>query len=138
MALNDFQKGRLRRHLHHTSAVIDDDGNEITPGGGTAASVTFTPTGGIAATNVQTALAELDTEKATTGSVTSAIAALSSVYQPLDSDLTAIAALTTTSFGRSLLALADATALGANHTHGGSTAASVSAAGKVYAAANWR
>lgn len=38
------------------------------------------------------------------------IAALSSVYQPLDSDLTAIAALTTTTFGRALLALADAAA----------------------------
>lgn len=56
--------------------------------------------------------------------VTSAISALSSVYQPLDSDLTAIAALTTTSFGRSLLALADAAALlsaagaaAAVHTH---------------------
>lgn len=32
-------------------------------------------------------------------------------YQPLDSDLTAIAALTTTTFGRALLALADAAAL---------------------------
>ena len=31
-------------------------------------------------------------------------------YQPLDSDLTAIAALSTTSFGRGLLALADAAA----------------------------
>jgi len=38
------------------------------------------------------------------------ITALSTVYQPLDSDLTAIAALTTTSFGRSLLTQADATA----------------------------
>lgn len=35
---------------------------------------------------------------------------LSSSYQPKDSDLTAIAALTTTSFGRSVLALADAAA----------------------------
>lgn len=34
-------------------------------------------------------------------------------YQPLDSDLTAIAALTTTAYGRALLALADAAALGA-------------------------
>ena len=34
-------------------------------------------------------------------------------YQPLDSDLTAIAALTTTSYGRDLLELADADALGA-------------------------
>ncbi len=46
-----------------------------------------------------------DTELAT------AISALSAVYQPLDSDLTAIAALTTTTFGRSLLILADAAAL---------------------------
>ena len=38
-------------------------------------------------------------------------------YQPLDSDLTAIAALTTTAFGRGLLELADAAALGASHDH---------------------
>ena len=37
-------------------------------------------------------------------------AAAAAGYQPLDSDLTAIAALTTTTFGRSLLALADAAA----------------------------
>lgn len=49
--------------------------------------------------------------------VTSAVSALSSVYQPLDSDLTAIAALTTTAFGRGLLTLADAAALAANHVH---------------------
>lgn len=36
---------------------------------------------------------------------------LSATYQPLDSDLTAIAALSTTAFGRGLLALADAAAL---------------------------
>jgi hypothetical protein len=38
-------------------------------------------------------------------------AAVAAGYQPLDSDLTAIAALSTTSFGRALLALADAAAL---------------------------
>jgi len=37
--------------------------------------------------------------------------------QPQDSDLTAIAALTTTTFGRSLLTLADAAALAAAHAH---------------------
>lgn len=42
----------------------------------TATDVTVTPAGGIAATNVQAALVELDTEKATTGSVTSVSAAL--------------------------------------------------------------
>ncbi len=39
------------------------------------------------------------------------VTANGAAYQPLDSDLTAIAALTTTSFGRALLTLADATAL---------------------------
>ena len=38
-------------------------------------------------------------------------AAVAAGYQPLDSDLTAIAALSTTAFGRGLLALADAAAL---------------------------
>lgn len=47
---------------------------------------------------------------ATDTEVASAISALATVYQPLDSDLTAIAALSTTSFGRGLLALADASA----------------------------
>jgi hypothetical protein len=42
-------------------------------------------------------------------------------YQPLDSDLTAIAALSTTAFGRSLLALADAAALAAAHSHAGAS-----------------
>lgn len=39
------------------------------------------------------------------------LAALGTTFQPLDSDLTAIAALTTTSTGRSLLAAADAAAI---------------------------
>lgn len=58
--------------------------------------------------------AELDAHEAATTSVhgianTSALALTANV-QPLDSDLTAIAALSTTSYGRSLLALADAAA----------------------------
>jgi hypothetical protein len=47
------------------------------------------------------------TQIATTAFVTGALGG----YQPLDSDLTAIAALTTTSFGRSALTVADAAAL---------------------------
>jgi hypothetical protein len=43
--------------------------------------------------------------------VRSTVNALAALSQPLDSDLTAIAALTTTSFGRGLLALADGAAL---------------------------
>ena len=41
------------------------------------------------------------------------IAALSSIYQPLDADLTAIAALSTTPYGRALLEVASASALAA-------------------------
>lgn len=48
-----------------------------------------------------------------------AAAAAAAASQPLDSDLTAITALTTTAFGRALLELADAAALGANHSHAG-------------------
>jgi hypothetical protein len=44
------------------------------------------------------------------GAATAAQAAAIAASQPLDADLTAIAALSTTSYGRSLLALADATA----------------------------
>lgn len=57
-----------------------------TPGTVSAVDVSSTATGNIEATNVQAAIAELEAEK-----------------QPLDSDLTAIAALTTASYGRSLL-----------------------------------
>lgn len=46
------------------------------------------------------------TQYITNAELTAAIAALGTVYQPLDSDLTSIAALTTQSAGRSLLTLA--------------------------------
>lgn len=65
-------------------------------GSGDASDIAFTPAGGISATDVQAAIEELDGEKL---SVTAAAAG----YQPLDSDLTAIAGLSTTTFGRSLL-----------------------------------
>lgn len=42
--------------------------------------------------------------------IESLIAAVAAAYQPLDADLTAVAALTTTSFGRALLELANAAA----------------------------
>lgn len=55
-------------------------------------------------------------DMATQVELDAAVSALAALYQPLDSDLTAIAALTTTAFGRSLLELANAgagrTALG--------------------------
>lgn len=58
-----------------------------------ATAIGFTPTGGLSATNVQAALAELDSEK-----------------QAADSDLTAIAELTTQTFGRARLTDEDAAA----------------------------
>jgi hypothetical protein len=58
-----------------------------------ASAITNTPAGTISATTVQAALNELDAEK-----------------QPIDADLTAIAALTTTAYGRGALTLADAPA----------------------------
>lgn len=59
-----------------------------------ASAISNVPAGGVAATTVQAAIDELDAEK-----------------QPVDSDLTAIAALTTTAYGRALLELANAAAL---------------------------
>lgn len=47
----------------------------------------------------------------TAAQLAAAIAALGGVYQPLDSDLTAIALLTTTPFGRALLTVVDAAGL---------------------------
>jgi hypothetical protein len=55
-----------------------------------ASEITNVPAGGISSATVQAALNELDTEK-----------------QPLDADLTAIAALTTAAAGRSLLTIVD-------------------------------
>lgn len=74
-----------------------------------ATTVTFSPTGTVAATDVQAAIAEVATDAA--ADATSKANAAAAASQPLDSDLTAIAALTTTSTGRSLLAGADAAAL---------------------------
>lgn len=45
------------------------------------------------------------------------------LYQPTDADLSAIAGLSTTAFGRALLALADAAALAGSHSHGGGAGA---------------
>lgn len=51
------------------------------------------------------------TNKWATAAQLSAVDSLSSTYQPLDSDLTAIAAVSTTSYGRAFLALANQAAL---------------------------
>lgn len=76
------------------SSVFGRTGAVVTASGDyTAGQITNVPAGAIAAVTVQAALNELDSEK-----------------QPLDADLTALAALTTTSFGRAFLELADAAA----------------------------
>lgn len=49
---------------------------------GTAASTTFTPAGNIAATDVQAAIQELDTEKEATGSASSAVATHAAASDP--------------------------------------------------------
>lgn len=56
-----------------------------------ASAISFTPTGNLSSVNVQAAIGEVDAEK-----------------QPLDADLTSIAALTTDAFGRGLLPLTTA------------------------------
>lgn len=58
---------------------------------GSAATISFTPSGGMIATNVQDALEELDAEKADAAATASALAS----KQPLDSTLTALAGLVT-------------------------------------------
>lgn len=54
--------------------------------------------------------AQATAEAYTDSAITAEVSRANSAYQPVDTDLTAIAALTTTTFGRSLLALADAAA----------------------------
>lgn len=100
-----------------------------------ATSIPFTPNGSISATDVQTAIQEVrdeagsgavasvngqtgtvvltaaDVSADASGAAATAQAAAIAASQPVDADLTAIAALTTTSYGRALLALVDAAAL---------------------------
>jgi hypothetical protein len=87
-------------------------------GSAAASGIIFTPVGGIAATNVQGALAEVDAEASKRGANLSDLADLALARQNLavrpgfevqayDADLAAIAALTTTALGRSLLTIAD-------------------------------
>lgn len=78
-----------------TQAELDAHINDSTDAHD-ASAISSVAAGNLSSTDVQAALNELDTDK-----------------QPLDSDLTAIAALATTSFGRALLELANAAALGA-------------------------
>jgi len=77
---------------------------------GTQAVGTITGLGGAATLSVGTTAGTVSAgdDSRITGALSTATAA--TTYQPLDADLTSIAALTTTTFGRSLLTQADATA----------------------------
>lgn len=93
--------------------TVQDSVNAV-ESGLTALEVSFIPAGGIAATDVQAALEELDTEKATTAALTAGLAG----KQNLDATLTALAALVTAAdkliyaTGADAFALADLTAAG--------------------------
>lgn len=74
--------------VYHVVPMVNaTTGAPATSSGAAASSVSFTATGSISSTNVQAAIAEVD------GDVTALSAAVAAGYQPLDSDLTAIAGL---------------------------------------------
>ncbi len=118
--LNDLQKANLRSYLIPKTSVIDNE---------TGAPVDWSSLGGTDTAEVQAlidasisdlvasapgALNTLDELAAALGDDANYAATITTALagkQPLDADLTAIAALTTTSYGRALLALADQAAL---------------------------
>jgi hypothetical protein len=95
-AANDFTATDVEGALaelqsdHETDATNLSDHIADSAGAHAASAVSFSATGGIVATDVQAAIAELDTEKSATSHDHSG------TYQPLDSDLTTIAGLTAT------------------------------------------
>lgn len=82
---------------------------ELTADAPGAVTVTVSSGGGV---STHAGLPDLATSGHPVSVITGALSAATAAttYQPLDSDLTAIAALSTTSYGRALLALADAAA----------------------------
>jgi hypothetical protein len=81
--------------------------------GNTASAIAATPVGGLAATDVQAALAELDTEKQAANAILAAIAALSPAVDkvPYFTGASAVALADFTAFARTLLAGASASAM---------------------------
>ena len=87
--------------VRYTSPITDyTTGAPATSSGAAASSVSVTPTGNLSSTNAQAALAELQ------GDIDTINTALVASYQPLDADLTAIAAVTTAAYGRNILTYA--------------------------------
>lgn len=70
----------------------------------------LSPAGGVGSVNGRTGVVTGLAEQTSLDTESSARSAADAALQPLDSDLTAIAALTTTAYGRAFLALADAAA----------------------------
>jgi hypothetical protein len=90
---------------------LDSDLTAIAALSTTAFGRSFLALANAAAGRTLLSLGTAATSATTDFDATGAAAAAQAASQPLDSDLTAIAALTTTAYGRSLLALADAAAL---------------------------
>lgn len=94
--------------------IIQSNIDGAVVGPASAVSTDFATFSGTSGKIIQDSGITLDTDAALTANSNVRIpsqAAVKSYAQPLDSDLTAIAALTTTSYGRGLLILADAAAL---------------------------
>jgi hypothetical protein len=92
--------------------AVDIRGSAGPSPSGAANLVLATPDGAAGVASLRSLVdADIPAAIARDSEVSSAISALSTVYQPLDADLVAIAALTTTPFGRGLLELANAAAL---------------------------
>lgn len=112
-AINDNEVNLLKKIAENTADIAAGGG-----GGGSVSSV-FGRSGAVTAQNGDYTKAQVglgnvdntsDANKPVSTAQSAAIAAAQAASQPLDSDLTAIAALTTTAFGRAFLTLADATA----------------------------
>lgn len=106
------------RTLAGTGTIATQDANNVTVTGGSISATALTLVQSTTAAPTAEGRVEWDTDdnklKIGDGAATKTFSDDSvnaATYQPLDADLTAIAALTTTAFGRALLELADAAAL---------------------------
>ena len=120
LANNYLSSGTVQVRLIHTDSgiishqMIIDYANVNYGGGGgtgfiTAGSVDYTPTGNIAATNVQAAINELDTEKLGTGATTASITSSTDKRYVTDAQLVVIGNTSGTNSGNQTLTVAGTT-----------------------------
>lgn len=102
---------RVEHTVDAASLQRFQDHIEDASGAHAATAVSFSPTGNVAATNVQTAIAELDTEKSGTGHTHTAQTATTTAFTPAGN----IAAATVQAAIEEL----DSEKSGTSHTHGG-------------------